>query len=278
MKKCAIRCGVVGIFSFFFYTNASAQGGLLVTPGRIVFEGSKRIQELNLANNGTDTATYQVSFIDIRMNENGTFEQVTTPDSGQFFAKNNLRIFPRSITLAPNEAQSVKLQLINSNQLPPAEYRSHIYFRAIPVEKPLGEQLPVKDSSGISVRLKPVFGITIPVIVRVGGTTASMNISEVSLSMGEDKKYQLNMTFNRMGNRSVYGDLKVNHISSTGKITLVGEINGIAVYTPTARRRLSILLNEKPGINYKSGKLQIIYASPADAKSSKIAETEYALF
>lgn len=278
MKKCAIRCGVVGVFSFFFYANASAQGGLLVTPGRIVFDGSKRIQELNLANNGTDTATYQVSFIDIRMNENGTFEQVTTPDSGQFFAKSNLRVFPRSVTLAPNEAQSIKLQLINSSQLPPAEYRSHVYFRATPVERPLGEQPTVKDSTGISVRLKPVFGITIPVIIRVGETTASMSISDVSLAIGQDKKHQLNMTFNRMGNRSVYGDLKVNHISPTGKITPVGEINGIAVYTPTARRRFSILLNEKPGINYKSGKLQIIYASPADAKSSKMAETEFALF
>ena len=33
-----------------------AQGNLLLTPRRIVFEGAKKSMELNLANTGTDTA------------------------------------------------------------------------------------------------------------------------------------------------------------------------------------------------------------------------------
>lgn len=276
MKKAIKGWSIFITISLFCFEKTSAQGGLLVTPGRVVFEGTKKVQELNLANNGSDTARYQISFMEIKMNENGTFQQVTTPDSGQFFANKNLRLFPRTILLAPNESQSIKLQLINSNQLTPGEYRSHIYFRAVPDEKPLGENTTVKDGAGIAVRLKPIFGITIPVIIRVGETVANVNISNISLSVGEDRRHQLNMVFNRSGNRSVYGDLRINFISPAGKVTQVGEVNGIAVYTPTPSRKLTVMLDQKAGIDYKSGKIQVIYAS-AD-NSPRIAEAELTLF
>ena len=48
----------------------------------------------------------------------------------------------------------------------PGEYRSHLYFRAIPAEKPLGEKEVLKDTTSISIKLVPVFGITVPVIIR----------------------------------------------------------------------------------------------------------------
>ena len=76
-----------------------AQGNLLVTPKRVVFEGNKRSEELNLANIGKDTATYIISFIQIRMKEDGMFERITQPDPEQNFADKNLRFFPRTVTL-----------------------------------------------------------------------------------------------------------------------------------------------------------------------------------
>ncbi|MDQ6609880.1 MAG: hypothetical protein M3Y85_08675, partial [Bacteroidota bacterium] len=81
-KKAFIICFLSGlIFSSFSKTNA--QGNLLVTPKRVVFEGSKRSEELNLANTGKDSATYDISFIQIRMKEDGSMENITTPDSTQ---------------------------------------------------------------------------------------------------------------------------------------------------------------------------------------------------
>ena len=66
--------------------------------------------DLNLANTGKDSATYAISLVQIRMNEDGGFENITEPDPGQNFADKNLRFFPRSVTLAPGEAQSIKVQ------------------------------------------------------------------------------------------------------------------------------------------------------------------------
>jgi len=262
----------------FFPFNGTAQGNLLLTPRRIVFEGSTRSIDLNLANVGQDTATYAISIVQIRMTEEGNFETITEPDNGQNFASQNLRFFPRSVTLGPNEAQTVKIQLVRANQLTPGEYRSHFYFRAVPIEKPLGEEeAVVADPNAISVMLTPVFGITIPAIIRVGESTTKVNLSDVSLDRLSDTVPRISLTFNRSGNFSIYGDLAVDHISTQGKVTRVGAANGIAVYTPNTLRRFGFNLNNVAGVDLGSGKLRLTFSAPSDVKPEKYAEAELAL-
>jgi P pilus assembly chaperone PapD len=262
---------------FAISIQIQAQGNLLVTPRRVVFEGKKKVQELNLANTGKDTARYVISIMDIRMKEDGSFEQITEPDSGQNFAGKQLRIFPRSVVLAPNEAQVIKVQVAKSDQLEPGEYRSHIYFRAVPSKKPLGESETSDSSQGIGVRLIPVFGISIPVIIRTGASNTKVNISDVSFEMNDKKAPRLNLKFNRTGNMSVYGDLTVNYISSKGKTTQVASIKGIAVYTPGIARRFQADLDKTSGIDYHSGRLRIVYKNQKDAGSDVLAYSEIEL-
>jgi len=256
--------------------QAMAQGDLLISPLRVVFEGAKKSQEINLANVGKDTATYEVSVKDIRMNENGSFEEITVPDSGQRFAGPFLRYFPRKVTLAPNEAQVVKVQLIKTAQMTPGEYRSHLYFRAVPDEKPLGDKPTHKDSANISIQLTPIFGITIPVIIRVGENTSDVTLSDLSVNNSANNMdtVRLNLTFNRTGNMSVYGDLKVDHVSPTGKITQVKIVKGVGVYTPIPRRRLTIDLDMDKKVDYHKGKLHVTYTVQTSDKTTKAVEAE----
>jgi len=254
-----------------------AQGDLLITPRRVVFEGSKRSMDLNLANTGKDTATYAISLMQIRMKEDGGFETITEPDPDQRFADRYIRFFPRSVTLGPNEAQAVKIQLIRSNELTAGEYRSHFYFRAIPKISPLGEKEKAKDSTTISVMLTPVFGITIPVIIRVGESTAKVTISDLGFKMENDTIPRFSMVFNRSGNMSVFGDLTVDYISTLGKITRVGIANGVAVYTPNARRQFQFNLNRVPGVDFRTGTLRVIYTTSSDVKPVRLAEAELPL-
>lgn len=255
-----------------------AQGNLLLTPNRIVFEGQKRMQEINLANSGKDTVSYLVSFIEIKMNENGTFEQVSVPDSGQYFASSYLRFFPRRVTLAPNEAQTVKVQLTKAGQLSSGEYRSHLYFRAVPEEPALGEGDSSHDVTGLTVQLTPVFGITIPIIIRIGELTNAISLSVSALEMSADSTLSVPLTLNRSGDKSAYGDLKITFISSKGKTVQVAEVKGVAVYTPTTSRRLKMKLQNVPGVDYKTGKLHITYSTSSDTPPIQLAETELALY
>jgi hypothetical protein len=240
----------------------------------VVFEGTKKSQDLNLANTGKDSAKYVISIVQIRMKEDGAFETITEPDPGQKFADPYLRFFPRTVVLGPNEAQVVKIQLTKASQLVAGEYRSHVYFRAIPNLKPLGEEERVKDSTTISVHLTPIFGITIPVIIRVGESTTKVNLSDVSLSMMNDTLPTLKLKFNRTGNMSVFGDLTVEYISPQGKKTQVGKVSGIAVYTPNLTRRFEFPLEKIKGVDYHSGSLHLVYSSQSDAKPELLSETD----
>lgn len=264
-------------FSLFINEDLAAQGNLLITPRRIVFDGTKRSFDLNLANVGKDTATYAISLIQIRMTEEGGFVTITEPDPGQLFATNYLRFFPRSVTLAPNESQLVKVQLVKTNELAPGEYRSHFYFRAIPKVKPLGEEELTKDTTAISVKLTPVFGITIPAIIRIGESTTKTTLSDLSFGMVNDTIPGVKLTFNRIGNMSVYGDITVDHVSPEGTVTRVGAVNGVAVYTPNKLRHFQFNLLPNTGVDFHRGKLVIVFSAPSDVKPEKYAEAELPL-
>ncbi|MCX6335483.1 MAG: molecular chaperone [Bacteroidia bacterium] len=257
--------------------NAFAQGNLLITPRRALFEGKTRSLDLNLANIGKDTAIYSISLIQERMKEDGSFESITEPDPGQRFADRYIRFFPRTVTLGPNESQSVKVQLIRSGELEPGEYRSHFYFRATPVNLPLGEDQKVNDTTTLTVKLTPVFGLTIPVIIRVGDSDAKVTITGLSLDFNAGTDPVLKMAFNRTGNMSVYGNIVVDHISPQGVITHVGMANGVSVYTPNTIRRFQLALNKVSGIDLKSGKIRVTYSAPSDVKPEKYAEAELPL-
>ena len=277
MRFFLILSSVLAVIMVLNSETVSAQGDLLITPRRVVFEGTGRSIDINLANTGRDTATYAISLIQIRMLEDGGFETITEPDPGQQFADRFIRFFPRSVTLGPNEAQVIKVQLTRSNELATGEYRSHFYFRAVPKARPLGDKTAPTDSTAISVRLTPIFGITIPVIVRRGESTAKVTLSDLSFSLKNDTVPGISMVFNRTGNMSVFGDITVDHISPQGKITRVGIANGVAVYTPNPKRRFQFVLNRIPGVDFRTGTLRVIYNASSDVKPVRLAEAELPL-
>lgn len=217
----------------------------------------------------------------MRMKEDGGFEKITEPDSGQFFAGPYIRFFPRRVVLAPKESQVVKVQLTKTNQLVEGEYRSHLYFSAAPVIKPLGEEEIQKeiqkDTTLITVRLIPVFGISLPNIIRRGESTTKLSLSNLSFEKFNDTIPIIKMEFNRTGNMSVYGDIVVNYISPKGKKTEVGKIQGFAVYTPGVLRKCKIELKKPEGVDYSKGKLSVIYSTQPSAKNKKLAEAEFVL-
>ena len=286
IKKSVVHCDlhhtlisifIVLIISLFTFQEVQAQGNLLITPRRVIFEGAKRSKELNLANTGKDTAKYNVSIVQYRMKEDGSFQEITTPEAGENFADKYIRFFPRTVTLAPNEAQVVKMQLIKTDQLKPGEYRSHVYFRAVPKQTALGTEEKQKDSTAIGIKLVPIFGITIPVIIRIGESTTKVTLSDLKLLFIGDTIPRLQFKFNRTGNMSVYGDVLVEHVSSLGVSKQVGVVKGIAVYTPNAVRKCEIDLDKKAKADYHSGSIKITYSAQSDTKPEKYTEAELKL-
>jgi P pilus assembly chaperone PapD len=258
--------------TLFFTAPLFAQGDLMIMPKRIVFDGSQRSQEINLANTGSDTAVYAISFVNYKMTESGNFEQVETPEEGQRFATDFLRYFPRRVTLAPNEAQTIRVQLTRTGNLEQGEYRSHMYFRAVEEQTALGAE-EAEDAEGISINIKTVFGISIPIIVRQGASTSHVELEDLVLDTSGEQP-TLSLSINRSGNMSVYGNLKAEHISPAGKVTEIGQVKGISVYTPNSTRNFSFQLRESGSIDLKKGKLRLSYI---EEKGNVLATAEKSL-
>ena len=277
-RKTSAICLLASLFSLFLFPDISvAQGNLLITPRRVVFEGNKQSQELTLANTGADTAIYSVSFVQYRMTEDGSFVQIDKPDEGQLFADKYLRFFPRTVTLPPNGSQVIRMQFRKMPDMQNAEYRSHVYFRAVPNEKLLGDDQVSADSTSIGIKLVPIFGISIPVIIRNGELQVKVDLAKLELDLKSDTIPNLTVTFERSGNKSVYGDLSVMWKPAQGEPVEVGVVRGLAVYTPNKTRKFKMQLRNVPGVDYSKGKLLIKFQAPNDGKAEVYAEKEFPL-
>jgi hypothetical protein len=260
-----------------FSDNLSAQGNLLITPRRVVFEGNKQSQELTLANTGADTAKYTVSFVQYRMTEEGSFDQIEVPDEGQLFADKYLRFFPRTVTLPPNGSQVIRMQYRKMPDMQIGEFRSHVYFRAVPNETLMGEEQVNADTTSIGIKLVPIFGISIPVIIRNGDLQVKVDLTAISLDIKSDTVPNLTITFDRSGTKSVYGDLSVMWSNAQIEPIEVGVVRGLAVYTPNKTRKFKMQLRNVPGVDYSKGKLLIKFQAPNDVKAEVYAEKEFLL-
>jgi hypothetical protein len=253
--------------------STRAQGDLLITPKRVVFEGNKQREELNLVNTGKDTATYSISFLQYLMQEDGSILIIDKPDSGQMFADPYLRIFPRTVTLAPGEPQVISLQCRRKPDMQEGEYRSHLYFRSEKDYNPLGTTKS-KDTTKLSVQLIPIYGMSIPVIIRSGAVNVNTTLKDLHLESQKDEAQNLTLTIHRSGNISIYGDILIQFIPAKGKPYQIGAVRGVGVYTNINKRTVSVKLKNTPGMPFSNGKFKVQYVSNGETKSKIYAEAE----
>lgn len=256
------RTRVLQSFILFlsFYGQIRAQGDLLVFPKRLEFENTNtRFQNITINNVGKEAVTYSVSFVNIKMGEDGSFTPIEVPEKDQFFASPFLRCYPRTISLQPQESQIIKVQLIKTAEMKEGEYRSHLYFRALPKTEPLTPTNETKpEEKGLGIKLTAIYGVTMPIIIKVGKSTTEVNVDSLQLSNENNVQY-LKMNINRNGNMSVFGDIKVNYIAPSGTSTPIAYIKGFAVYTPGTLRKAKIKLDADKKVNYSEGSIEVIY-------------------
>jgi P pilus assembly chaperone PapD len=250
----------------FYAANVQAASNLLVTPTRVVFESRDRSAQVTLMNQGDETGNFRISFIRQQMTEDGQFVPVKEGESGKF-SDEMIRYSPRQVTLEPGQSQVVRLLVRKKRDLEEGEYRSHMLFQALPNPKKTNvEKLEDSKSNAIKVEILPVVGITIPIIVRHGNLSADVKLSQVKMIDPNKEKARpsISLLMTRKGNASVYGDFKAVFTPVGGEPTVVGQIVGVAVYTPNAQRRFNIPLQVPPDFKLANGELHITYTKTGE--------------
>jgi P pilus assembly chaperone PapD len=245
-------------------------GDLLVAPTRLVLNGG-RGAEIILNNIGDEPATYRISVEFRRMNPNGTLDEVEEPTDAEKIARDMIVYAPRRVTLAPNEPQSIRISARPPQGLPDGEYRIHMLFRAIPPATPVAKAASA-PANGLSFRLTPVYGVTIPVIVRLGNLDVQAAISNVRLEQ-RDGKPAIAAEISRSGRRSTFGEVRV---LKPGVKDPIGVQRAVAVYTEIDRRSVVVPVSEafKGAI---AGPVTVQYIETYDDGTKTIAETQAVL-
>jgi hypothetical protein len=254
-------------------TPVQAACDLLVAPTRVVLDGP-RGAELVLNNIGTETATYRISLEIKRMTADGALEDVAVESTSgaEKAAVDMISYSPKKVVLPPNQPQTIRIGTRLPDGLPDGEYRVHMLFRAIPAAT-APAALDAPAASGVSIALTPIYGVTIPVIVRQGKLEAQAGLSNPRLepdTAEADAPMALKMDISRSGNRSVYGEIRV---FKPGVAEPLIAVRGIAVYTELGKRTLSLPLPPEAVAALK-GPVTIQYIEDRDAGGSTLAEVK----
>jgi hypothetical protein len=245
-------------------------GDLLVAPKRVVLDG-RRGSEIVLNNIGDQPATYRISVEFRRMTPEGNLVEVADPTVTDKTAADMIVYAPRRVTLAPHQPQSIRIAARPPQGLPDGEYRVHLLFRAIPPATPVApsDGEPVK---GLHLQLIPIYGVTIPVIVRLGNLQVKAAIANVELEK-KDGKPAIGIDLSRSGSRSTFGDVRVLKPGVKDPIALQ---SAVAIYTELGARHVTIPVDD----SYKgelTGPVTVQYVETFDDGRQTLAETQAVL-
>jgi hypothetical protein len=265
--RLALAAALVSFGSASVPAMAAGAGDLLVAPTRVVLDGP-RGTEVILNNVGAAPATYRISLELKRMTPAGEFEDIAL-DKANDAEKQMISMIsyaPRRIVLIPNQPQSIRIGVRAPATLADGEYRAHMLFRAIPESRPV--TAAPSSTAGVSITLTPIYGVTIPIIVRKGTLKATAAISNVKLTQ-DDGRPALSVELSRTGTRSTYGRIRV---MKPGIAKPVFEARGIAVYTEVKTRTVTFAIDPTI-VAQLAGPATVQYVDEPEAGGGVIAET-----
>lgn len=277
-QKSSGRAGILAAAmlaaTMFSVTPANAGvGDLLVAPTRVVFEGS-RGTEVILNNIGSEEATYRISLELRRMNKDGELQEVSEAEAtaNETLALSLIRFAPKRVTLTPDQPQSIRvgLQPEPMAALADGEYRVHMLFRAIP--KAAAPRSAEEKVEGVQIKITPIYGVTIPLIIRKGKLDAKAAIANPRM-IQENGRSMLAFDMTRQGEKSVYGNVIV---SKAGVSEPLWTSKGIAIYPETDARKVILPLSEE-AVAQLHGPITVAYHQTAEAGGGLIAETKTVL-
>jgi hypothetical protein len=245
---------------------------LEVLPTRLVLDGRKRNAEVSLFNLGGSPQTFRIAFIHMEMDDQGQMRELPLEQElGKVHPQDLIRFAPREVTLGPKEWQTVRVQVRKPPDLPTGEYRVNLVFQEVPPPPPA--DLPDEASTKaehISIQLIPIWGLSIPVIVRQGETSAQVAIVDPVL---DPPGQTLSFRVTRSGNQSVYGNIKATFVAASGRRETVAEADAVAVYTPNAGRTFKLPLRPSQAPLAK-GMLLISFDPPEEEGGSPFAQCQ----
>jgi hypothetical protein len=247
------RIALLSTLFFFGADPVQAQAfEVLIAPTRVVFDNTGRTKEVVIVNRSAETETYDIDFENKRFNEDGEATTVNEAIDGEKFADGMLKLSAHTITIAPGESQVVRVLLRKAAGLEAGEYRTHLVVRGQPKE-----DAPIVtggDTQGVSVKLIPIYGLSIPVLVRQGSLSSAVSITQAMLSNpAQDGTGRLELVLSRSGDRSAFVDISLKGPDNAKGIAPLVVLKGLSIYAPLSQRRVQVQLSADQLLKVRGG-------------------------
>lgn len=253
-----------------FAQGKGSAGDLMIMPTRVILEGRTRSAEVVLRNTGTEACVYRVSFQEMQMNADGEVEAVPKVE-GHLVASDLVRFTPKQVEIPPGKTQTVRIQLRKPEGLADGEYRSHMVFQGLPPVEAPRSLLQPEESKNVSFEIKTIVALSIPIIVRHGETSVSVELSALTYqpAVKPDEPPAMDLVLGRKGNRSVHGEFKVDWMPASGKVKNLLPVLGSVTYANLDSRRIHLVLPDAKGLQIRKGRLKVTY-SYMDVKQAPV--------
>lgn len=225
------------------FISVPVQARIDIVPQKIIIESRERNGELTILNLFGIKGTFRVELISFRQDENGVYQELSTPLDSNFNPKEIVRFSPRQFTLDAYGRQKIRISLRKPANLPEGEYRFHIKAMR------LAQEDEKKQENPNSISVLTNVGVTIPVVIRHGNTSSKANLSDLTLVDSlrtKTNKSELHLNIERTGNASTMGILEVLIQSTNGEERRIGRITNMNIFTDITNRKVKIPLYEKP--------------------------------
>lgn len=235
-----------------------------ISPKRLTFDRSGKSATVYIFNQGQTAATFDVGLVDRIMTPSGQITPLSDAQAKPELADiaSNLKsaqpmllATPRRVTLQPGKGQTIRVRVNpGAEGQAPGEYRTHLTVTTIP-PRDIGltaEQAARPAEGELKFVVHSVFGISVPVIVRLGEIDVRAAIENAKLTYADVspdgvappvRTAVLSFDLARVGANSLFGNLQVT--GAKGKEP-IGLARGVGVYTEIDRRAIEIPLKRAP--------------------------------
>lgn len=258
--NCLAVLSVVAMSSLAAHVPA-AYANVTITPTIIVFEGRTRYADVNLINITTSPHTYAIGWRFLKMvGDEGAYDNADKSLT-DFDITKNMVFTPKRVTIEGNGLQKIRLGLRLKGEPPaPGDYRAHLELKDVGTPDILGieppKDLPPKtspDQKQVTVGVKVNVGFTIPVIYRVGESTAMPVFGKISTGMDKQNRPEIIVPVTKVGGPT-YGVLGTLKVFYNDKV--VGEIKNANMFPEISSRTFKIPLSI-PAL--QGGSVRIVY-------------------
>jgi len=272
---------------------AKVGANLNISPKRLTFDRAGKSATVYIFNQGTTAAAVNIDLVDRVMLPDGQItpaeDAAAKPETKAVAdrlqsAKPLLLATPRRAVLEPGKGQTIRVRVMPgaAETVAKGEYRTHLTITTIP-PKDLGmtaEQAAGVKPGELSFTVYSVFGISIPVIVRLGDPDVRAAIDNPHLiyvdvpgpNNGPVRRTPV-LAFDivRQGASSLFGNIEVRGAKAKGKDP-IGLARGVGVYTEIDRRAMQIPLTRAPAAGES---LEIAFTDDDTSPGHVLAQSAY---